>query len=82
MKQQADGNPVLQGGNHVADFVVVEHLVEPGFFDVEQFAADRQDGLERAIAGLFRRATGGITFDDVEFAQFRIALRAIRELTG
>ena len=46
------------GGNHVADFVVVEHLVEARLFNVEQLATDRQDSLKRPVATLFGGATG------------------------
>jgi len=41
------------GGDHRADFVVVENLVEPRFLDVEQLAANRQHGLELPVAALF-----------------------------
>ena len=40
-------------GDQGADFRRAEHFVEAGFFDVEDFAFERQDGLEFAVAPLF-----------------------------
>src|SRR5204863_4466070 len=50
--------------------------------DVEDLAAQRQDRLELAIAALFRRASRGVAFDQVQLAERRIALLAIGELAG
>ena len=74
--------PGADRGDHVADFVIIEHLIEARFFDIEQFAANREHRLELPVPALLGRATGGITFDDVQFAHFRILLRTIRELPG
>ena len=54
------------GGDHRADFGVLQHLVQPRFLDVDQLAANRQDRLETPVAPLLGRAAGGITLDDVE----------------
>src|SRR5262249_16713168 len=70
------------GGDHGADFVVLKNFVEARFFDVNQFAADGQNRLEFAVAALLGGATGRVTFDDVEFGVFWIAIRAIGEFSG
>ena len=69
-------------GDHGADFLVAEHLVVAGFFDVEDFALEGQDGLEAAIAALLGGAAGAFALDQVEFAAVGIALRAVGELAG
>ncbi len=69
------------GRDHRLDFVVLEHLVEPRFLDVDQLAANRQDRLVTPVASLFGRAAGGIALDDVKFGQFRIALRTIGQFS-
>ena len=53
------------GGDEVLDFAVLEGAVEAGFFDVEDFPAEREDGLGAAVASLFGGAAGGVTLDNV-----------------
>ena len=59
------------------NFLVVEHFVLTDLFDVEQFAADRQNRLEFAVASGFRRTACRITLDDVKFAACGIAVGAV-----
>ena len=68
--------------DHGADFFVAEHLVVAGFFDVEDLALERQDGLEAAIAALLGGAAGGLALDQVELAAVGVALGAVGELAG
>ena len=70
------------GGDHGADFGVLEHLVQPGLLDVDELAADGEDGLEAAVAALFGGAAGGIAFDDVKLGVGRVAIGAIGQLAG
>ena len=41
-----------EGGDDEADGLVPEHLVGAGFFDVQDLAEEREDGLELAVAAL------------------------------
>ena len=52
-------------------------LIEARFLHVDELATNRQDGLVTPIAALLGRAAGGVTLDDVELGQCRIALGAI-----
>ena len=61
-------------GDEVANLFKGEHLVEPSLLDVEDFAAQRQDGLRLAVASALGGAARGIALDDVELAQCRVAL--------
>ena len=68
--------------DHRLDLVAAEHLVEAGLLDVQNLALERQDGLEATIASLLGRPAGRLALDDVELAQRRIALLAVRQLAG
>ena len=70
------------GGDDRADFLVGEDLVDAGLLDVEDFALNRQDGLVATVTALLGGATSGVAFDDVEFADGRIAFGAVGEFTG
>src|SRR5579883_3460764 len=76
------GDAGAEGGNHGADFFVRQHFVVAGLFDVEDFALEREDGLEAAVAALFGGAAGGFALDQEQFAAIRLALRAVGELAG
>ena len=56
-----------------------QHLVKARFFNVQDFAFERKDRLVLSIASLLGRAAGGITLDDVDFRERRIALLTIGE---
>jgi len=53
--------------DHRADLFRVQHAVHARAFDVEDLALQRQDRLDIAVAALLGGATGGVTFDNVEF---------------
>ena len=67
-------------GDDAANFFVAQHLVVAGFFDVENFAFERQDGLIAAVAAALGGAAGRFALDEEEFAARRIAFLAIGEL--
>ena len=69
-------------GDQGADFRGAQHLVETGPLDVQDLAAQGQDGLGRPIAGLLGGAAGGITLDEEDLGLGRVALLAVGELAG
>ena len=76
------GDLDTQRGDHVLDLLVVEDLVEAGLLDVQDLAAQRQDGLEVAVARLLRRAAGGVALHQVELRLARVLRRAVGQLAG
>ena len=50
------------GGEHGLNFGVAHDSVDAGFLDVEDFPAQRQNGLNFGVAPLFGRAAGGVPF--------------------
>ena len=71
-----------QGGNQRQDFIAGEQLFVTRFFDVQNLAAQRQDGLEFPVTALLGRAAGGVALDDVDFAQSRVFFLAVGQLAG
>ena len=69
-------------GDQRADLLAAQHLVEAGALDVEDLAAQRQHGLEFAVAALLGGAAGAVALDDEQFGLGRIALLAVGELAG
>ncbi len=67
-------------GDQRLDLVVGEDLVDPRLLDVDDLAAQRQHRLGVAIAALLGRAAGGITLDDEQLGQGRVADGAVGEL--
>ena len=65
-----------------ANFLVAQHLVVARFFDVEDFALERQDRLVAAVAALLGGAACRFSLDDEKFAARWIALLAIGQLSG
>ena len=65
-----------------ADLLGRQHLVEAHALDVEDLAAQRQHGLEFAVAALLGGAAGRVALDDEQFGFRRIALLAVGELAG
>ena len=74
--------PGADRGDHGLDFRVLQHLVQARLLDVDQLAADRQNRLIAPVAPLLGGATGGVTLDNVQLGQARIALRTIGQLAG
>src|SRR4028118_2378668 len=71
-----------EGDDHGLDLVRGEHLVEAGLLDVEDLPLEREDGLEAPVAPLLGRAARGISLDQEQLRQLRIALGAVGELAG
>ena len=71
-----------QGGDHDPDLFVVVDLVLAGLPDVEDLAPQGQDGLEAPVAALLGRAAGGISLDQEDLGQGRVALLAVGQLAG
>src|SRR5438552_4232615 len=76
----ADARP--DGGDERPDLLVLEHLIESGLFDVQDFPAKGKDRLELAATTLLGRSAGGRPFDDEQLRLRRIALLTIREFSG
>ena len=74
--------PVPMRRDHGADFLVPQHLVVAGLFDVQDLAAQRQDRLVAPVAAAFGGAAGRFALDQEQFAAFRIALLAVGQLAG
>ncbi len=68
--------------DQVADLLVGAQLFATGAGDVEDLAAQRQDGLVGAVARLLGRAASRIPFDDEKFRTFGCVLRAVGKLAG
>src|SRR5581483_6583676 len=64
------------------DLVVLEDLVEARLLDVEDLAAQGEDGLELAVPALLGAAAGRVAFDDVDFAPRGVLAGAVGELAG
>ena len=64
------------------DFVRGENFVRIDFPRVQDFSAQRHNGLELAVARLLRGAAGGIAFDEKQLRATEILRRAVGELAG
>ena len=53
-------------GDDRAELLVLEHLVEALFFDVERLAAQRQDRLKAPVASLLGAAARAVALHDEE----------------
>ena len=73
-------NPDPDGGDQVADPLVLQHRIEAGLLDVEDLAPERQDRLELPVPALLRGAAGRVTLDDEEFAEGGVPRVAVGEL--
>ena len=69
-------------GDQRADLLAAQHLVEARALDVQNLAAQRQHGLEFAVAALLGGAAGAVTLDDEQFGLGGIALLAVGKLAG
>ena len=66
----------------VAYRLAAEDFFEARLFDVEYLSAQRQDGLEFAVAPLLGAAARGVSLDDVYLAVGGVAVGAVGELAG
>ncbi len=64
--------PVADRGDDRPDFLVRQDLVDARLLDVDDLAAERQNGLEFAVASLLGRTAGRVALDEVELAQRRV----------
>ena len=71
-----------EGGDEGADGVRGQGPVQARLFDVEDLAADRQDGLTLGVAAADGRAACGVTLDDEDFALGGRARGAVTQLAG
>src|SRR4051812_27060409 len=67
-------------GHEIRQLLVLEHLGERRALGVQHLAAQREDGLPRAIAALLRRSAGRIAFDDEQLAAFAAGVGAVAQL--
>jgi len=74
--------PVADGVIIVRISLLLRILIQPRLFDVEQLAANRQDGLELAIAALLGRAASAIASTMYSSQNFGISFRAVSSLPG
>src|SRR6185437_3827325 len=69
-------------GDQRADLLAREHLVGAYALDVEDLAAQRQHGLEFAVAALLGAAAGRVALDDEELGFGGVLFLAVGELAG
>ena len=69
-------------GDQRADLLAAQHLVEARAFHVQDLAAQRQHGLEFAVAALLGGAAGRVALDDEQFGLGWIAFLTVGELAG
>src|SRR6185503_10096464 len=67
--------------NQIFDFLVGKHFVQAGAFNVQDFAAQRQNGLESAVAALLGAATGGISLNNIELAFGWVRFGTVRQFS-
>src|SRR5712692_9097731 len=61
---------------------VPQHLVIARFFDVEDLALEREDGLEAPVSPLLGRAACRFALHQEQLAAFGLAFRAVGQLAG
>ena len=71
-----------QRGDEGEDLVAGEQLLVARLLDVEDLAAQRQDGLELPVTALLGAAAGGVALHDVDLAHRRVFFLAISQLAG
>ena len=74
--------PSRTGTDHLNDrgaLRVAEHVAHRRLLNVEDLAADRQQGLELAVAPELRRAQGGVALDDEQFGSVDVVRPAVDE---
>ena len=60
-------NAAAQGGDQRTHLLAGEHLIEAGFFHIQNLTLQGQYGLGAPIAALLRGAAGGITLHQEQF---------------
>src|ERR1019366_4763055 len=74
------GQSGADGSDECLDLGVLEHLVDPGALDIQDFSADGKNRLGPGTAGVLGRPAGGVAFHDEQFALSWVARRAIDQL--
>src|SRR5690606_30900363 len=69
-----------EGRDQRDDLLAREHLVKTSFLDVEDLAAERENGLRRTIATLLRTTAGAVSLDEKELGLCGVTFLAVREL--
>ena len=64
------------------ELIVADDLVESRLFDVQHFAPQRENRLNRAVTSALGTAACGITLDDVKLGVFGIFIGAVGKLAG
>ena len=72
--------PAAKGIDHGLDFRIGKYLVHGGFFHVEDFSPDGQDGLILTVPGCFGRASGRISLNNENLAFFRVPALTVGQL--
>ena len=68
-------------GNDRSDLLVCKYLIDPFLFDIQRFAAKRQNGLKLSDTRLFCRSACGVALYDKEFVVLRLPARTSGELS-
>ena len=77
---QAEAN--TQCLNDVVHFIAFEGFVPHGFFYVQDFTAQGQDGLVLTVSSLLGRSACRVTLDEEQFAFFGVLAGAVGQLAG
>ena len=72
----------LQRLDQGSDFLEAEDLIEPCFFDIQEFSAEGEDRLIDVVSATLGAAARGVTFDQEDFGLFDIVTGAVGELVG
>ena len=71
-----------EGGDEGLDLLVVQRLVEAGALDVQDLAAQGQDGLGLPVAGALGGAARRVALDEEQLALARVLATAVGQLAG
>ena len=77
-----DAGAAAERLHQIGELLVLRELVLAGRGHVEDFAAQRQDGLRAAVARLLGRAAGRVALDDEQLGAVGGAVGAVGELSG
>ena len=73
--------PCAQGGDEQANLLRGKHLVEAGLLNVEYFSLEGKHGLVPPVPPLFGRSPGRVSLYKIDFAQGRIFLLTVCQLS-
>ena len=79
---EAVAGAAAQGLDQVLQLLVLQQLLVTGAGDVEDLAAQRQDGLGVAVARLLGRAAGAVALDEEDLGVVAAFAGAVGELAG